>query len=452
MKPLRSRPKGVGAVPFGFCILVFGATPSQLGFQDLGALIAGQPAVAERGRQHILTAPFNPAQASVFNFPRPIGSAIPDPAQFRLASLNVGTPELTGPLPSDPISPNAIRPQAGAIQFPNVNRALKGDLLVRYAPDLPQHYAEHDTGADADLQLEAEINTAARLPSFSHAVPQESADDDLITGSVREPSDSSESSVPSEPSPRFDDDNASVRTARLFFGAEPAPVGGSLEPWAPGEEPVLLTPTAPSGEIKLAALTPPDTTPADVAESGETIAGKGEVSGEGQRARTPAERLGLSGETRAKAEKCLANAIYFEARGEEVRGQIAVAQVVLNRAFSGYYPDDVCGVVYQNSHRHLSCQFSFACDGNREVVNEQNAWERATRIARDTLDGKLWLAEIDRSTHYHASYVRPSWVRTMKTMHKLGVHTFYRPKRWGDGAAKPAWGDPVATAVAAKMM
>ena len=65
---------------------------------------------------------------------------------------------------------------------------------------------------------------------------------------------------------------------------------------------------------------------------------------------------------RAREEKCLSEVIYFEARGEAVRGQIAVAQVVMNRVFSGKYPNTVCGVVYQNKHRHMACQFTFACD------------------------------------------------------------------------------------------
>ena len=94
--------------------------------------------------------------------------------------------------------------------------------------------------------------------------------------------------------------------------------------------------------------------PSKASESGESIAAKGEVNADNQRAKTPAERLGLFDEkTRAKSEKCLAEAVYFEARGEAVRGQIAVAQVVMNRAFSGFYPNTVCGVVYQNKHRHL---------------------------------------------------------------------------------------------------
>ena len=115
-----------------------------------------------------------------------------------------------------------------------------------------------------------------------------------------------------------------------------------------------------------------------------TVAGKGEVTGEDQRPKTPAERLGLAGPKRAKAEKCLANAVYFKSRSEPVRGQIAVAQVVMNRAFSGFYPNDVCGVVYQNAHRHLSCQFTFACDGIPDVVNRSEVMgARQAHRARD---------------------------------------------------------------------
>jgi spore germination cell wall hydrolase CwlJ-like protein len=122
--------------------------------------------------------------------------------------------------------------------------------------------------------------------------------------------------------------------------------------------------------------------------------------------------------------------------------------ILLNRAFSGYYPDSVCGVVYQNAHRRRACQFAFACDGIRDVVNEPEALERAKRIAKETLDGKLWLPEVGKATHYHAYWVRPSWVREMRKLHRLGVHTFYRPRDWGNGADAPAWGDAAETAEA----
>jgi spore germination cell wall hydrolase CwlJ-like protein len=154
---------------------------------------------------------------------------------------------------------------------------------------------------------------------------------------------------------------------------------------------------------------------------------------------TPAQELDLTGKARAKAEHCLAQAIYFEARAEPVKGQIGVAQVVLNRAFSPYYPGDVCGVVFQNAHRHLSCQFTFACDGKPEYVNERGAWARAQKIARQALDAQVWIPEIAKSTHYHATYVRPNWIREMRKMTKIGVHIFYRPHRWGDGSDEVGW-------------
>ena len=127
---------------------------------------------------------------------------------------------------------------------------------------------------------------------------------------------------------------------------------------------------------------------------------------------------------------------------------MAVAQVVLNRVFSGYYPNNVCGVVYQNANRHLACQFTFACDGIPDRINESAAWERAKHIARDTLDGKFWLSDVGKATHYHAYWVHPWWVHDMRKLDRIGVHTFYRPRNWGDGADAPVWG----SAEAAKAM
>ena len=227
---------------------------------------------------------------------------------------------------------------------------------------------------------------------------------------------------------------------RVFFGTRELGMGrNAWEAWEPDEAPTVLAPPHVDTEIKQTARDPqPD---ADVEQGGETIAPKGEVTGEGKRPRTPAERLNLSGASRAKHQKCLANAIYFEARGEVERGQMAVAQVVLNRAFSGYYPGNVCDVVYQNAHRHLACQFTFACDNHRDVVRDPPRWEMADRIASDALDGKFWLPEIGKATHYHATYVNPWWVRTMTKHSRIGVHIFYRPTRWGSLDAIPVWGE-----------
>jgi hypothetical protein len=155
---------------------------------------------------------------------------------------------------------------------------------------------------------------------------------------------------------------------------------------------------------------------------------------------SPAERLRLEGPDYANAARCLANAIYFEARGEPESGQMAVAQVVMNRVFSGFYPNDVCSVVYQNANRHLRCQFSFACNGKRKTIDEADAWALAVRIAKQMLDGEAYVPEVAKSTHFHDISVRPNWVREMKKMVRYGVHDFYRPIAWGDGAGEPVWG------------
>jgi spore germination cell wall hydrolase CwlJ-like protein len=162
---------------------------------------------------------------------------------------------------------------------------------------------------------------------------------------------------------------------------------------------------------------------------------------------TPAERLNLDAKGRAKAEKCLAEAVYFEARNQKLRGQIAVAQVVMNRVFSPFYPNDVCAVVYQNAHRRLSCQFTFACDGIPERVTDRV--RGGAPIAKATLDGKIWLPEVAKSTHYHAAYVRPNWIRDMRKLARHGLHTFYRPHNWGDGSEETDWSNIVHTAARA---
>ena len=130
-------------------------------------------------------------------------------------------------------------------------------------------------------------------------------------------------------------------------------------------------------------------------------------------------------------QKCLATGIYFEARGESVRGQAAVAQVILNRVRNPSYPNSICGVVYQNKTRTNRCQFSFACDKIRDRVNNKRLWALAQNVAQETTAGRIWLSKVGSSTHYHANYVRPKWARRMKKLGKIGLHIFYRTKRGG---------------------
>ena len=130
-------------------------------------------------------------------------------------------------------------------------------------------------------------------------------------------------------------------------------------------------------------------------------------------------------EFRAREMRCMATALYFEARGEPRTGQIAVGQVIMNRVRSSYYPDTICGVIYQG-HRNLNaCQFSFACDGKPDKPTDMTKWATMQRLARELTAGEHWLDDIGYATHYHATYVRPTWARPFRRIRKIGRHIFY---------------------------
>ena len=130
---------------------------------------------------------------------------------------------------------------------------------------------------------------------------------------------------------------------------------------------------------------------------------------------------------------CLATAIYFEARGEPEEGQLAVAQVVLNRVKNPAYPDTICGVVYQNKSKRNRCQFSFACDGRSDRVTDKSAWTKARELARRSVEEQstTFIDEVGSATHYHATYVRPRWAGRMTKTDKIGRHIFYNTRRGG---------------------
>ncbi|GAA6161084.1 MULTISPECIES: cell wall hydrolase [Ruegeria] len=125
--------------------------------------------------------------------------------------------------------------------------------------------------------------------------------------------------------------------------------------------------------------------------------------------------------------KCLAEALYFEARGESVRGQFAVAEVILNRVDSGRFPDTLCGVIKQGTGKKYQCQFTYTCDGRKEVIREKRAYERVSKVARAAIDGDV-PALTEGATHYHTTAVRPSWARVYTETARIGVHIFYRHK------------------------
>lgn len=118
--------------------------------------------------------------------------------------------------------------------------------------------------------------------------------------------------------------------------------------------------------------------------------------------------------------QCLAGAIYFESRGEPIAGQLAVAQVVINRAEDHRFPSSYCGVVYQRA------QFSFVKNGRMPRIRTgSHAWTRAKAIARIAHRG-LWESEAGNALYFHANYVRPSWSRKKVATATIDTHIFYR--------------------------
>ena len=123
--------------------------------------------------------------------------------------------------------------------------------------------------------------------------------------------------------------------------------------------------------------------------------------------------------------RCLAEALYFEARGESVKGQFAVAEVILNRVDNPRYPDTVCGVIHQGTGRKYQCQFTYTCDGHKEVISEPQAFKQVGRVANLMINGGQ-RSLTKGATHYHTRAVRPKWSKKFPRTATIGVHHFYR--------------------------
>ena len=122
---------------------------------------------------------------------------------------------------------------------------------------------------------------------------------------------------------------------------------------------------------------------------------------------------------------CLAEALYFEARGESVKGMFAVAEVILNRVDDARYPDTVCGVVNQGTGERFRCQFTYTCDGRPENIGDAQAYDRVAKVARLMMDGEERRLT-DGATHYHTKSVRPKWAKVFPRTTTIGYHHFYR--------------------------
>lgn len=128
--------------------------------------------------------------------------------------------------------------------------------------------------------------------------------------------------------------------------------------------------------------------------------------------------------------ECLAQAIYFEARGEQDAGKRAVAAVVLNRVAQPEFPDTVCGVVRDGGERP-PCQFSWWCDGKSDAPTDEVAWSEALSVANEALQG-LENDPTEGALFFHHTSVRPGWRRVFQRTVRIGPHIFYRVPQEAD--------------------
>ena len=122
---------------------------------------------------------------------------------------------------------------------------------------------------------------------------------------------------------------------------------------------------------------------------------------------------------------CLTQALYFEARGETLKGIFGVAEVILNRTDDPRYPDTVCGVINQGTGAKFRCQFTYTCDGRPENMTNTRARDLVGKVARLMLDGAPRQLT-SGATHYHTKAVRPRWSKIFPRTTTIGVHHFYR--------------------------
>lgn len=307
---------------------------------------------------------------------------------------------------ADEIEPRAVMKRSGR-GSPDIDRTHKGDPLVALRPTF-------------DTKLKRPGGLAA-LRAHDLLFTDETEDDAWPSADFSaEQAPGPESVASFEPWP----DGETPTTARSTAGASPRQEGSlvTMRPAAINERIMQgATPQVPRAAA-LASTTPApaDATPVEVVAL-PSLPNMSSV---------PADRPNYAAlidqDQSGREQRCLAEAIYFEARGESEEGQAAVAQVVLNRVSSGLYPSTICGVVYQNREHYRGCQFSFACEGRSLRITEPDAWQEAVRIATAVTSGKTYLADIGDATHYHADYVRPYWAHRLKKMDVIGHHIFYK--------------------------
>ncbi len=331
-----------------------------------------------------------------------------DAGLWHQARLIVGETDEIAALP-DEIEPRTTL-KLSRSDWPQIDRTHRGDPLVSLRPtfdtllrqpgSVPAYQLADTTFADADPTAPALIagDLATEALEIGGLEPMPSR---LTITTRHSEAAASPSSAPGSTTPHVQDGSTPlVARAVSLASTTPAPADGApveiglLPKWSRGPKGVV------TGNTTMVGIAPPH----------------------------PDFTAFMDGAKAASEQRCLAQAIYFEARSEPEEGQAAVAQVVLNRAMSGLYPSSVCAVVFQNQQRRNACQFSFACEGKALRVTESESWASAVRIAREVTEGSAYVSDVGGSTHYHANYVRPFWARTLTKMDVIGHHVFYKLK------------------------
>jgi spore germination cell wall hydrolase CwlJ-like protein len=355
--------------------LVFPSVPSQ---GDLTDLFGGLNGTAESWRMVITNSPAGSLHTASLAFPGgagvlggDAGIALPDGAKVALADED--------------------KSQDGTPDEDRVNRAAKKGRIVAVLPMLPPKAFSAGSILDRSSSLTAPVSEDDEMTAFvkspsrqAEQQPVEVAEFYFRKDEVKEPS------LPPMIASLVTNDHADVLASAF------APAAPDFSRQSPFDA-ILKKPDA-------GRFIPP-IGPDDHAWAANPL---------------PADSFS------PKQQQCLASGVYFEARGESVRGQAAVAQVILNRVRNPAYPGSICDVVYQNEDWRNRCQFSFACDNIKDRIRSEDHWKMAREVAMAVTAGKIWMPEVGSATHYHAVYVRPNWAKTMKKVGRIGLHVFYR--------------------------
>lgn len=344
-------------------------------------------------------------------------------ALVQSARLLVGAPDDLRSIPDESEPHVDLKPDVK--HFPQVDRTHKGDPVVAMRPGFETRVIDPAAlglaePAQLSFRIEGRRGARAILPlplAPRAALPGDEAiyEAEAERAEALTTTQTQKSTAAASPS-----QTPSTSTTPVVETPREAPSKDLAERALHGATPAVTR------AVSLGSTTPaePDTLPIEVSSFPRaTLAiARGETGGR------PDYASLVDRDSMDRERRCLAEAVYFESRSEPEAGQAAVAQVVLNRVQSGLYPTSICGVVYQNRHHYKACQFSFACEGKSLRVTEPESWANAVRVANEVMDGRTYNAEVGRSTHYHATYVKPRWARALTRMDMIGRHIFYRLK------------------------